>query len=93
MEVGGQKRARHTDGGRTIIRMRRLAGDGVWILGAGNSRRGGMVDWFAKWWIVVTQGGQTTVLGGLGSEVGPEPLPIVVFLKTSKASTNFGEPK
>ena len=64
-----------------------------WILRAGNSRRGGMVDWLAKRWIVVTQGGQTTVLGGLGSEMGPEPVPIMVFLKTSKASTIFGEPK
>ena len=93
MEVGGQKWARHLDGRRTIIGMRRLAGDGVWILGAGNTRRGGMVDWFAKWWIVVTQGGQTTVLGGFGSEMGPEPLPIVVLLETCKASTIFGEPK
>jgi hypothetical protein len=52
-----------------------------------------MVDWLAKRWIVMTQGGQTTVLGGLGSEMGPESLPIVILLKTSKASTILGEPK
>ena len=52
-----------------------------------------MVDWLAKWWIVMAQSGQTTVLGGLESEMGPEPLPIMILLKASKASTIFGEPK
>ena len=60
---------------------------------ASDPGRGGVVDWLAKWWVVVAQGGQTTVLGGFGSEMGPEPFPIMVLLKTSKASTVFGEPK